>query len=190
MNDGEALIKEVSEKVALLEQAYERIVKDVKTTNGRRRARILTPTEVWDDIIEALKSPYQFDHAGHVANCYGSAAYATALVLVYKEPHIYWAVRTVNATKGSTGFGRVSSYINDILHPEMNWQFKLPLPMFDLTQLMVAADALEEKGDSRADEWRYLAKQLDGTRIGVEESDRTNFVDRSFLFATNLTKSL
>ena len=80
----------------------------LKQANGRRRTRTLTIEDI-TEAAELLKpGEHAFIHGGHVANAYSYAAVATGAV-VWKpkgKRRVYVELREVNATRGSTGFGR------------------------------------------------------------------------------------
>jgi hypothetical protein len=84
----------------------------LKSVNGRRRERTLGAGTIITAAADLRPGEHVFLHGGHVANNYGYRAVATGAV-VFKLPRKRRArviVALVNATKGSTGFGRLDSW--------------------------------------------------------------------------------
>ena len=85
--------------------------------NGKRRERLLGLDNIVGAAAGLKPGQHIFLHGGHVANAYGYASAATgAVVWIPKGKRTALvAVRLVNATRGSTGFGRESNWTAESL---------------------------------------------------------------------------
>ena len=92
--------------------ATSKLQQALNQANGSRRTRLLD----LDDIVRAASQlqpgQHVFLHGGHVANAYGYPARATgaAVWIPAGKRAAFAAIKTVNAQRGCTGFGRESNW--------------------------------------------------------------------------------
>jgi len=89
----------------------------VGLANGKRRTRILDPSEVEDDVLHVVRSGFPIaaahSHGGSVASSYGYPAYATtSLVLRPGYDFVFVDVREGSAS-GTGGYGNIGTYQRD-----------------------------------------------------------------------------
>lgn len=85
----------------------------LNSVNGRRRIRTLELDDILHAMRQAVKTDcVSHDHGGTVANCYGYAAYATAVLAFTIGRFLYLEIKLADASRGSTGFGQVNRFNN------------------------------------------------------------------------------
>lgn len=130
--------------------------------NGNRQCRLLSLEDIVEAAEEAKPGSPVFLHGGHVANSYRYPAEATAAV-VYRHKRDRMArvqIIVANAKKGSTGFGRRSSWTP----PEKGIPGEVRVNAEDILRatassndILVEADRLDECGnETKANLYREM----------------------------------
>lgn len=87
-----------------------RLAEVLPEINGRRRERLLSESDIIRAGRRLQNGQYTFLHGGHVANAYKYPAYATGAAVWRHRGRCYCELKTVSATRGSTGFGQQRCY--------------------------------------------------------------------------------